>query len=123
MDPAKLRALLYEKDKQKSAITPSSVISPNIGSQNLGGNSLHMPSNKSAPTAISPGLPNPMGHAQPISSMPKPASMGMPKTIGAPKMTLPNPTAAPSIIGQQPGLPKPAKFGRMKKILKPTKEF
>jgi hypothetical protein len=64
-----------------------------------------------------------MGFHQPISNMPKPASTGMPKTMGAPKMSLPNPTAAPSIIGQQPGLPKPAKFGRTKKLLKPTKEF
>ena len=123
MDPNKLRALLYEKDKQKSAISPTSVSRPNLGSQNLGGNSLNVPSNKSAPTAMSPGLPNPMGFHQPVSNMPKPASTGMPKTLGAPKMTLPNPTAAPSIIGQQPGLPKPAKFGRMKKLLKPTKEF
>lgn len=125
MDSGKLRALLYEKDKQKGASTlsPPSVTNPNLGSQNLGGNSLSMPQKLSQPTAMSPGLPNPMGHAQPISNMPKPPSTGMPKTMGAPKMTLPNPTAAPSVIGQQPGLPKPAKFGRMKKLLKPTKEF
>ena len=123
MNPAKLRALLYEKDKNpSSAINQSSISKPNLGSSMPGG-SLTMPSNKSAPTAMSPGLPNPMGHAQPISSMAKPASTGMPKTMGAPKMTLPNPTAAPSIVGSQPGLPKPAKFGRMKKLLKPTKEF
>ncbi len=124
MDPSKLRALLYEKDKQKgSAINPSNVSHPNLGSQNLGGNSLNMPQKLSQPKAMSPGLSNPMGFAQPISQMPKPASTGMPKTLGAPKMTLPHPTAAPAIISQQPGLPKPPKFGRMKKLLKPTKEF
>jgi hypothetical protein len=53
MDPNKLRALLYEKDKQK-AINPTGVNNPNLGSQNLGGNSLNMPSNKSAPSAMSP---------------------------------------------------------------------
>ena len=125
MDPAKLRALLYEKDKQKGSqtITPSSISNPNLGSQNLGGNSLSVPQKLSAPKPMNPGLPNPMGFHQPISNMPKPPSTGMPKTIGAPKMNLPNPTAAPSIIGSQPSLPKPAKFGRMKKLLKPTKEF
>jgi hypothetical protein len=125
MDPAKLRALLYEKDKTsgKNTISPTSVTKSNLGSQNLGGNSLSVPQNKSAPSPMSPGLPNPMGFHQPVSQMQKPASTGMPKTIGAPKMTLPNPTAAPSVIGQQPSLPKPAKFGRTKKLLKPTKEF
>lgn len=125
MNPAKLRALLYEKDKQKGSSTlyPPNVTKPNLGSQNLGGNSLTMPANKSTPNSMSPGLPNPMGHSQPIGGMAKPAPTGMPKTLGAPKMTLPNPTASPSIVGQQPGLPKPAKFGRMKKLLKPIKEF
>lgn len=130
MNPSKLRALLYEKDKNpsagsknpSSAINQSSISKPNLGSSMPGG-SLTMPTNKSAPTAMSPGLPNPMGHAQPISSMPKPPSMGMPKTIGAPKMTLPNPTAAPSIVGQSASLPKPARFAKTKKLLKPTKEF
>lgn len=107
MDQSKLRKLLFEKDKLSGGQNPSQ----------------SMPMNKSTPHPMSPGLPNPMGNSQPISSMSKPASTGMPKTIGAPKMSLPNPTAAPSVIGQQPSLPKPAKFGRMKKLLKPTKEF
>jgi hypothetical protein len=123
MDPAKLRALLYEKDKLGGkTINPTGVTNPNTGSH-MGSPSFTMPQNKSTPMPMHPGLSNPMGNAQPISSMPKPPSMGIPKTIGAPKMTLPNPTAAPSIVGQQPGLPKPARFGRTKKLLKPTKEF
>lgn len=118
MDKNKLRALLYAKDKNSGFATK-----PNLGSQNLSGNSLGVPMNKSAPHSMSPGLPNPMGMSQPISDMPKPPNMGMPKTMGVPKMSLPNPTASPKIIGSQPSLPKPAKFGRMKKLLKPTKEF
>lgn len=110
MDPGKLRALLFEKDKQKN-------------SSGMSSSGQSMPSNKSSPHPMSPGLPNPMGMSQPINSMAKPQNPGMPKTMGAPKMSLPNPTAAPSVIGSQPGLPKPTKFGRMKKLLKPTKEF
>lgn len=107
MDPAKLRALLFEKDKQKNS----------SGMSNSGQS---MPMNKSSPNSMSPGLPNPMGFHQSINSMQKPQSIGMPKTMGSPKMNLPNPTAAPSVIGKQPSLPQ---FGKMKKALKANKGF
>jgi hypothetical protein len=75
---------------------------------------LSMPVNKSAPKSMSPGLPNPMG----IS---KPSTMGNPGmgTMSPPKLTLPNPTAAPSL----PSMPKNPRFAKLKKALKPTKEF
>jgi hypothetical protein len=121
MNPGKLRALLYEKDKNPqagakptSAINNTGLSNPTLGNK-LPGGSISMPVNKSAPGAMSPGLPNPMGMAHTLNAAPKAPSM--------PKMSLPNPTAAPSVIGQQPSLPKPARFGRMKKALKPTKEF
>ena len=116
MDPNKLRRFLFEKDKQNpSAINPTGVSSPSLGSHNLGSNNLSVPSNKSAPGAISPGLPNPMGIHQSIFKQP---TIGMPKSPAAPKMTLPNPTAAPSIVGQQPKLPKMAKFAKTRNYLK-----
>jgi hypothetical protein len=62
---------------------------------------LSMPVNKSAPKSMSPGLPN---------------TMGIPK---APSMGLSNPTAAPSL----PSMPKQPRFAKLKKALKPTKEF
>lgn len=78
-------------------------------------NGQSIPSNKSTPTAMSPGLPNPMGMHKPSMGMatPKPAGMS-----GPPKMTLPNPTAAPSIVGQQPKMPKMAKFAKTRNYFK-----
>lgn len=103
MDKNKLRALLYEKDKQKSQSgMPSSGLS--------------IPQNKTTPMSMNPGLTNPMG-------MHKSTNGVIPKAAGSPKMSLPNPTAAPSIVGSSPKLPKPARFSRMKSILKPTREF
>jgi len=88
MDKAKLRALLYAKDKEKAQ-------------SGMPSNALSVPQNKSTPMSMNPDLGK----------------------SSVPKMRLPNPTAAPSVIGSVPKLPKPARFARMKKMLKPAKEF
>lgn len=64
------------------------------------------------------GLPSP-GQSVPLNkSAPKSMSPGLPKPMGAQNMSLPNPTAAPSIVGQAPKLPKMPKFGKTKSYFK-----
>ncbi len=90
MDKAKLRRFMFMKDKQSG----------------MSGNAQSMPSNKSAAKSMSPGLSNPMG-----------MHPGFSKPPGI-KENLPNPTSNPTVIGQQPKLPKMAKFGKTKSYFK-----
>jgi len=99
MDKGKLRRFLFMQDKQNGMSPPGQ----------------SMPVNKTTPNSMQSGLPNPMGMTKPSTGMSKPIGNKMPSM---PKMTLPNPTAAPSIVGQQPKMPKMAKFAKTRNYFK-----